>query len=128
MRLARTAVALSAVTAAILATALPATAQTTVKVGLIAPMTGPQAASGRQMVAGAKLYMSVNGSKVGDRTIELIVKDDTGVADVTRRIAQELIVNDKVAVISGFGLTPLAMAVCRGSSKLTRTCDWAARL
>ena len=111
MRLARTAVALSAVTAAILATALPATAQTTVKVGLIAPMTGPQAASGRQMVAGAKLYMSVNGSKVGDRTIELIVKDDTGVADVTRRIAQELIVNDKVAVISGFGLTPLAMAV-----------------
>ena len=111
MRLARTAVALSAVTAAILATALPAAAQTTVKVGLIAPMTGPQAASGRQMVAGAKLYMSVNGSKVGDRTIELIVKDDTGVADVTRRIAQELIVNDKVAVISGFGLTPLAMAV-----------------
>lgn len=97
--------------AALLGAALPASAQTTVKVGLIAPMTGPQAASGRQMVAGAKLYMATNGNKVGNRTIELIVKDDTGVGDVTRRLAQELIVNDKVSVISGFGLTPLAMAV-----------------
>lgn len=107
MHLIRTALALSALAAA----SLPAEAQSTVKVGLIAPMTGPQAASGRQMVAGAKLYMSLKGNKVGNRTIQLIVKDDTGVADVTRRIAQELIVNDKVSVLSGFGLTPLAMAV-----------------
>ena len=86
-------------------------AQETVKIGLIAPMTGQQAASGRQMVAGARLYMALHGNKVGGKTVELVVRDDTGVADITRRIAQELIVNDKVAVISGFGLTPLAMAV-----------------
>lgn len=88
-----------------------AQAQQTVKIGLIAPMTGPQAAAGRQMVAGAKLYMALNGNKAAGKTIELIVKDDTGVADQTRRLAQELIVNDKVAVITGFGLTPLALAV-----------------
>lgn len=86
-------------------------AQETVKIGLIAPLTGPQAASGRQMVAGAKLYMGEKGNKVEGKTIELVIRDDTGTADVTRRIAQELIVNDKVSVISGFGLTPLAMAV-----------------
>ncbi len=86
-------------------------AQETVKIGLIAPLTGPQAASGRQMVAGAKLYMGEKGNKVAGKTIELVIRDDTGTADVTRRIAQELIVNDKVSVISGFGLTPLAMAV-----------------
>ena len=86
-------------------------AQETVKIGLIAPLTGPQAASGRQMVAGARLYMAEKGNKVAGKTIELIIRDDTGTADVTRRIAQELIVNDKVSVISGFGLTPLAMAV-----------------
>ncbi len=86
-------------------------AQEVVKIGLIAPMTGPQAASGRQMVAGAQLYMALNGNKVGGKTIQLIVRDDQGTADITRRIAQELIVNEKVAVISGFGLTPLAMAV-----------------
>jgi branched-chain amino acid transport system substrate-binding protein len=88
-----------------------AQAQQTVKIGLIAPMTGPQAAAGRQMVAGAKLYMALNGNKAAGKTIELIVKDDTGVADITRRLAQELIVNDKVAAITGFGLTPLALAV-----------------
>lgn len=88
-----------------------AQAQDVVKVGLIAPLTGPQAASGRQMVAGAQLYMALNGNKVGNKTIQLVVRDDQGTADITRRIAQELIVNEKVAVISGFGLTPLAMAV-----------------
>lgn len=96
---------------AALSAALPAAAQETVKIGLIATLTGPQAASGRQKVAGAKLYMALNGNMVAGKKIELIVKDDTGVADVTRRHAQELIVNDKVAAISGFSLTPLALAV-----------------
>ncbi len=88
-----------------------ALAQETVRVGLILPLTGPQAASGRQMLAGARLFMAHNGDTVAGKKIELLVRDDTGVADQTRRIAQELIVNDKVAVIGGFGLTPLALAV-----------------
>ena len=44
------------------------------------------------------------------KKIELIVKDDAGVPDNTKRLAQELIVNDKVAFLAGFGLTPLALA------------------
>jgi branched-chain amino acid transport system substrate-binding protein len=40
----------------------------------------------------------------------VILKDDGGTADTTRRIAQELVVNDKVAILAGFGLTPLALA------------------
>jgi branched-chain amino acid transport system substrate-binding protein len=47
---------------------------------------------------------------VAGRKIELIVKDDTGTPDVTRRLAQELLANDKVSVLAGFGLTPLAFA------------------
>ncbi len=86
-------------------------AQDVIKIGVIAPLTGPQAASGQQIVAGAKLYQALNGTKVGGKTIELVIKDDTGVADITRRLAQELIVNEKVAAITGFGLTPLALAV-----------------
>ena len=100
-----------AVAAVVFLAVRPAVSVESVKVGLIAPLTGPQAASGRQMVAGAKLFMSLNGTTAGGKTVELIVRDDTGVADVTRRIAQELIINDKVAVLSGFGLTPLAFAV-----------------
>jgi branched-chain amino acid transport system substrate-binding protein len=89
----------------------PAQAQQTVKVGLILPMTGPFASTGRQIEAAARLYMAQKGASVAGKTIELIVKDDTGTPDVTRRIAQELLVNDKVSFLAGFGLTPLAFAV-----------------
>lgn len=88
----------------------PAQAQETVKIGLILPMTGPFASTGRQIEAAAKLYMAQNGTTVAGKKIELIVKDDTGTPDVTRRLAQELLANDKVSVLAGFGLTPLAFA------------------
>ena len=88
-----------------------AIAQTnTFKVGLILPMTGPFASTGRQIEAAAKLYMAQNGDNVAGKKIELIIKDDTGTPDVTKRLAQEMIVNDKVNVLAGFGLTPLAFA------------------
>ncbi len=85
-------------------------AQETFKIGLILPMTGQSASTGKQIEAAARLYMAQNGSTVAGRKIELIVKDDGGVPDATKRIAQELVVNDKVGVLSGFGLTPLALA------------------
>jgi branched-chain amino acid transport system substrate-binding protein len=89
----------------------------TVKVGLILPMTGPFASTGRQIEAGVKLYMSEYGDTVAGKKIELIVKDDTNVADVTKRLAQDMIVNDGVKVIAGFGLTPLALAAAPISAK-----------
>lgn len=82
----------------------------TVKVGLILPVTGPFASTGRQVEAGARAYIARNGDTVAGKKVELIVRDDTSVADQTRRIAQEMIVNEGVKVIAGFGLTPLAMA------------------
>lgn len=80
------------------------------KVGLILPMSGPFASTGRQIEAAAKLYIAEHGAEVAGREVELVVKDDAGVADTTKRLAQELIVRDKVSVIAGFGLTPLALA------------------
>jgi branched-chain amino acid transport system substrate-binding protein len=87
----------------------PAAAQT-VKVGLIVPMTGPFTSTGKQLVAGARLYMQLNGDTVAGKKIELVIKDDAGSADQTKRVAQELVVNDKVAFLAGFGLTPGALA------------------
>jgi len=84
--------------------------QETVKIGMILPMTGPFASTGRQIEVNARLYMAQHGTTVAGKKIELIVKDDAGVADNTKRLAQELIVNDKVAFLAGFGLTPLALA------------------
>ena len=85
-------------------------AQEAFKIGLILPMTGQSASTGKQIEAAARLYMAQNGSTVAGRKIELIIKDDGGVPDATKRMAQELVVNDKVGVLSGFGLTPLALA------------------
>ena len=54
---------------------LPALAQETVKVGLILPMTGQQASTGRQLEAGVKAYMAQHGNKVAGKTVEGIIKD-----------------------------------------------------
>ena len=61
-----------------------AQAQEPIKIGLILPMTGPFASTGRQIEAAAKLFMQQNGDTVAGRKIQLIVKDDTGTADVTQ--------------------------------------------
>jgi branched-chain amino acid transport system substrate-binding protein len=98
--------------AAVAALALPGRAADSgpVKIGLILPMTGQQASTGRQIDAAVKLWQAQNGNKAGGRTVEVILKDDASVPDNTRRLAQELVVNDKVAVLAGFGITPSAMA------------------
>jgi branched-chain amino acid transport system substrate-binding protein len=87
-----------------------AAAQEKFKIGLILPMTGPFASTGKQIEAAARLYIAQNGDTVGGKKVELIVKDDTSAPDVTKRISQEMVVNDKVNVLAGFGLTPLALA------------------
>src|SRR5947208_14671179 len=87
-----------------------APAQDAVKIGLILPMTGQQASTGRQIDAAVRLYMQQNGTTVAGKKIEVILKDDGAVPDTTRRLAQELIVNDKVSFIAGFGVTPAALA------------------
>jgi branched-chain amino acid transport system substrate-binding protein len=85
-------------------------AQEVIKVGLILPMTGQQASTGKQIAAAVRLYMEQHGVVVAGKTIELIIKDDAAVPDTTKRLAQELIVNDKVKFIAGFGVTPSAFA------------------
>mgnify|MGYP000873800383 CR=1 FL=1 len=81
-----------------------------IKVGLILPMTGQQASTGRQIDAAVKLYMAQNNPVINGRKVEVVVKDDASTPDQTRRMAQELVVNDKVVALAGFGITPSAMA------------------
>ena len=86
-----------------------AAAQDTAKIGLVLPLTGGLAPVGKQVQAGVKAYMDKHGSTVAGKKIDLIVKDDAGVPDNSKRLAQEFIVNDKVAVV-GSALTPSAFA------------------
>lgn len=94
----------------LLSAAVPAAAQDSVKVGLILPLTGHFALTGSEILHGAQLYMQEHGNTAGGKKIELITKDDTGQPDATKRLARELVVKDKVDILAGFGLTPLALA------------------
>jgi branched-chain amino acid transport system substrate-binding protein len=102
------------VAAATLAFAFPAQAagQDSIKVGLIAPFSGPFADYGKQMEGGIKAYIAQHGGTVAGKKIEILVKDSTGPApEIAKRLAQELVVRDKVDFLAGFGLTPEALAV-----------------
>ena len=101
----------ASVVAGVLGASGLAQAQDAIKIGFSIPMTGPFSENGKQMMAAAKLFVEQNGNTVAGRKIELIFRDDAGVPDQAKRIAQEFVVNDKVAVLAGYNPTPLALAV-----------------
>jgi branched-chain amino acid transport system substrate-binding protein len=106
------AAALAAMTALTVLGAAPAQAQDTIKVGVIAAFSGPFAEYGKQMQGGIKAWMAQHGETVAGKKIEVIYKDTTGPSpEIAKRLAQELVVRDKVDFLAGFGLTPEALAV-----------------
>jgi branched-chain amino acid transport system substrate-binding protein len=91
--------------------AAPARAQDTIKVGVIAAFSGPFADYGKQMEGGIKAWMAQHGDTVAGKKIQVIYKDTTGPSpEIAKRLAQELVVRDKVDFLAGFGLTPEALA------------------
>lgn len=98
--------------AAAAALPLPVFAKKTgiLKIGMIAPMTGPFGSTGRMLLAGAQLFMAQQGDTVAGTKVSFSLRDDTAVPDVSRRVAQEMVANDGVGVLTGFGITPLALA------------------
>ncbi len=82
------------------------------KIGLVLSMSGPFSDYGKQIQNGIDLFMAEHGDTVAGRKIQLIVKDDTGMAPaVAKRQAQELLIKDKVDILAGFDLTPNALSV-----------------
>ena len=103
-------VGLGGLAAAFLATA-PAGAQDTIKIGLILPYSGQFADTGNQLDNAIKLYVKQHGDTVAGKKLEFIRKDVGGIApDTAKRLAQELVVRDKVDILAGFVLTPNALA------------------
>jgi branched-chain amino acid transport system substrate-binding protein len=82
-----------------------------IKVGVVAPMTGPFASNGKQIEAAIKAYTKEKGDMVAGRKIEFIVRDDRGSPESAKRFAQELVTQDRVSVLTGFGNTPSALSV-----------------
>ena len=83
-----------------------------IKIGIVAPLSGPFAYLGQQIKTSAEAYVASQGGKLGGRTVELIYRDTTGPNPTgTKSMVQELIVKDKVDYLGGFVMTPNAMAV-----------------
>jgi branched-chain amino acid transport system substrate-binding protein len=97
-----------------------------VKVGLVLPMSGPFSADGKQIANGAKLYLATKGDTFGGRRVELFIKDDSpGTAgDMSKRLAQELVVKDKVDILAGFALTPSVFAVAPAACTARCSARW----
>ena len=102
-----------ACTAAILLLSLQARADDRpIKIGWLMSYTGPGAASGGSSDAAIEVFFRKFGRTVAGRKVEIIKRDTTGPApDVARRLAQELIVGEKVDFLAGMDYTPNTMAV-----------------
>jgi branched-chain amino acid transport system substrate-binding protein len=104
--------------AALILGASSASAQDTVKIGLVLPLSGQFADAGVQVENGIKTYMKQHGDTVAGKKIEIIRKDVGGVApDLAKRLAQELVVRDKVDILAGWVLTPNALAAAAVSEQ-----------
>jgi len=93
-----------------------ACAQEVIKVGAVLSMTGPFGTNGRDVMAGAQLYLQQHGDTVAGKQIKIILKDDASAPDVARRAAQELIVNEKVGVLIA-GISPAALSIAALSTE-----------
>jgi branched-chain amino acid transport system substrate-binding protein len=93
--------------------AATASAQTTIKIGVINVYSGPFATLGDLIDKGIKLYMKQNAGKLPPGVkIELVIRDAGGPnPDKAKQLAQELIVRDKIQILTGVVFTPNAMAI-----------------
>ena len=111
-------VRITAAAAVLAALPLAVQAQQTVKIGVLLTLSGQFADAAAQMDNGIKTYMKQHGDSVAGKKIEIIRKDVGGPApDVAKRLAQELVVRDKVDILAGFTLTPNALAVADVSAE-----------
>jgi branched-chain amino acid transport system substrate-binding protein len=102
--------AIGAAAALILSSAGPR-AQT-VRVGLINSYTGFVAEQGDQAQKGIDLYIKEHEKELpAGVKVELLRRDDTSKPDVGKRLAQELITRDRVQLLAGIILSPVAAAV-----------------
>src|SRR5918992_266983 len=85
----------------------------TIKIGFISTYSGLNANLGEYMERGMRLYMKLHEKELPPGVkLEIVVRDDTGPnPDKARQVAQELIVRDKVNLLTGVIFTPNALAM-----------------
>jgi branched-chain amino acid transport system substrate-binding protein len=88
-----------------------AQAQTPIKIGFMAEMSGPQGALGQDQYDALMLVIERNGGKLGGVPVEIIKEDSQLKPDLATQIVQKLIERDKVQIITGVSFSNVMMAV-----------------
>ncbi|KAA0582213.1 ABC transporter substrate-binding protein [Azospirillum sp. B21] len=84
----------------------------TIKVGVVAPFSGPYGVVGKSFREAIEIYQAEHGKTVGNDTVEFIYKDlDQANPAQSKALSQELIVKEKVSFLAGYFFTPDALAV-----------------
>jgi branched-chain amino acid transport system substrate-binding protein len=81
----------------------------TLRIGLVLPLTGSQAAIGKQIDNAMRLYLEQNGDTIEGTRIEVFIRDDESNPDNTKIDVRDLIENEKVNILAGFGTSPAAV-------------------
>ena len=104
---------LAGAAAAVTVVALPAMAQDSLKVGLVAAMSGQSAKSGEAIVRGLSIAIDEINAKGGvlGKKVELVVRDDESNPAKGVVAARELVQREKVAMMFGGLDTPVSMAI-----------------
>jgi len=106
-----TMLALISLAAIVPAPIAPVHAQEVLKVGIIGQFTGPFAVTGEQYKQGLDSYLAQNGAVASGRKLELVYRDTGGPNPAqAKRLAEELLVRDKVSILGGLYLSPEAAA------------------
>src|SRR5688572_27036143 len=88
-----------------------ARAQDVAKIGIIGQFTGPFAVTGEQYRHGLDSYIAQHGKMAGGRNVELVYRDTGGPNPAqAKRLAEELLVRDRVTILGGLYLSPEAAA------------------
>src|SRR5216110_855286 len=111
-------------TSALVRAALPcllaassALAQTPIKIGFIAELSGPQGAIGQGQLDGFMLLVERNGGKLGGVPVQVLKEDSQLKPEVATQIVERLIDKDKVSIITGFTFSNVMMAVYKSAAE-----------
>jgi branched-chain amino acid transport system substrate-binding protein len=83
-----------------------------IRIGVVSTFSGSFADAGKLQQATVAAFQKVHGDTVAGRKVEVIYRDDGGIApDTARRLAQELVVGEHVDYLMGLVFSPNAVAV-----------------
>ena len=84
-----------------------------VKIGFLSTFSGPSGQLGQELLDGFNLALEQNGKTIGGRPVEVITGDDQAKPDVGRQVADKMIEQNKVQILTGINFSNVMLAVAK---------------